>query len=160
MSLVTNNVKLIGNVGGEPELKTFESGKTQVKLSIATSKTYKNKSNGQTITTTYWHNLIAWGKLAEIINNTVGKGHELTIEGELTNRKYTDNKGVERQITEIILSSFHNHTSYHLNRKTLPVLKQAQSNQPLAQTPEAMPENVEVVEAEVINNDIPTSENN
>jgi len=75
MSTLKNKVQLIGNVGNEPEITNLESGKKVAKFSIATNESYKD-SNGEKVTNTQWHNIVAWGKIAEIVEKYVGKGKE------------------------------------------------------------------------------------
>lgn len=101
MSTLRNKVQLIGHVGNEPEIMNLESGKKLAKFSIATNESYKN-SEGEKITDTQWHNIIAWGKTAELIENYVPKGKEVGIEGKLTSRSYEDQEGQKRYITEIV----------------------------------------------------------
>ncbi len=103
MSTLRNSVKLIGNVGQAPEIKTLENGRKVANFSIATNETYTNK-DGERVTQTYWHNLVAWGKTAEIIENYVDKGKEVAIEGKLTNRSYETKDGQKRYITEIVVN--------------------------------------------------------
>lgn len=100
MNALRNKVQLIGNLGMEPEIKTLESGKKLAKMSIATNESYKN-SKGELIKETQWHNLIAWGKTAEIIEKYLKKGNEVAIEGKLVHRDYTDKEGQKRYVTEI-----------------------------------------------------------
>ena len=100
MNALRNKVQLIGNLGMDPEIKALESGKKLAKVSIATNETYKN-SKGERITETQWHNLIAWGKTAEVVEKFLKKGSEVAIEGKLINRNYTDKEGIKRYITEI-----------------------------------------------------------
>jgi single-strand DNA-binding protein len=101
MSTLRNKVQLIGHVGNEPEIVNLESGKKLAKFSIATNESYKN-SKGEKITDTQWHNIVAWGKTAELIENYVPKGKEVGIEGKLTSRSYEDKDGVKRYVTEVI----------------------------------------------------------
>ncbi len=103
MSTLRNSVKLIGNVGQVPEIKTLENGRKVANFSIATNEIYTNK-DGERITQTYWHNLVAWGKTAEIIENYVDKGKEVAIEGKLTNRSYETKDGQRRYITEVLVN--------------------------------------------------------
>ncbi len=103
MSTLRNKVQLIGHVGNAPEIVNLESGKKLAKFSIATNESYKN-SKGEKITDTQWHNIVAWGKTAELIENYVPKGKEVGIEGKLTSRSYDDKDGVKRYVTEIICS--------------------------------------------------------
>ena len=100
MNNLRNKVQLIGHVGQEPEVKTLTSGQVLAKLSLATTDIYKNKA-GEKVKETYWHNLIAWGKTATVIQNYVQKGQEIAIEGKLTNRFYEDKEGKKHYITEI-----------------------------------------------------------
>lgn len=101
MNALRNKVQLIGNVGNTPEILTFESGKKMAKFSIATNETYKN-NKGEKVTDTQWHNVVAWGKTAELIENYVPKGKEIGLEGRLTSRSYDDKDGVKKYITEVI----------------------------------------------------------
>ena len=101
MSTLRNKVQLIGNLGNNPEIITLESGKKLAKLSIATNETYKN-AQGEKVTDTQWHNVVAWNKTAEIIEKFVQKGSEVAIEGKLTSRSYEDKDGAKKYITEIV----------------------------------------------------------
>ncbi len=103
MSTLKNKVQLIGNVGQEPTITTLENGKKLVRLSLATNESYK-KSNGEKQTDTNWHNIVAWGKTADIIEKYVSKGKEIAIEGKLTSRSYEDKEGVKRYVTEVVIS--------------------------------------------------------
>jgi single-strand DNA-binding protein len=100
MNTLRNKVQLIGNLGQNPEVKELTGGKKVAKFSLATNETYYNKA-GEKITDTQWHNLVAWGKTAEIIEKYVKKGSEIAIEGKLLNRNYTDKEGLMRYVTEI-----------------------------------------------------------
>lgn len=102
MSTLRNKVQLIGNAGNDPEVITTESGKKLAKLTIATSESYKNES-GEKITDTQWHNLVAWGKTAEIIEKYVTKGKEVAIQGKLTHRTYDDKNGDRKYFTEVVV---------------------------------------------------------
>src|SRR5688500_8545677 len=104
MNQVKNSVRLIGHLGQDPELK--ETGKSKlVKFSLATNETYKNEA-GEKVEETQWHNLIAWGKQAEVAKEYLKKGSEIAIEGKLTNRSYEDKEGIKRYITEIVVRDF------------------------------------------------------
>lgn len=100
MYALKNKVQLIGNLGASPEVKTMESGKKMVRFSVATSESYKN-SKGERVKETQWHNVVAWGQVAEIANKYLNKGKEVAIEGKLINRNYTDKAGVKKYITEV-----------------------------------------------------------
>jgi single-strand DNA-binding protein len=101
MNALRNKVQLIGNVGNEPEIKIFEGGKKVAKFTIATNEVYYNE-NKEKITDTQWHNISAWGKVADVIENFVSKGKEIAIEGKLTHRSYDDKDGIKRFYTEVI----------------------------------------------------------
>jgi len=103
MSTLRNKVQLIGNLGNQPEIITLESGKKLAKFTMATNDSYKN-AQGEKITDTQWHNIIAWGNTAQIIEQYVNKGEELAIEGKLTSRSYDDKDGNKRYITEIVVN--------------------------------------------------------
>jgi single-strand DNA-binding protein len=101
MNTLRNKVQLIGNLGNAPEVKTLETGNTLAKMRIATSEIYKNAA-GEKVTTTQWHTVIAWGKIAEIAGRYLTKGSEVMIEGRLTYREYTTSDGQKRTATEIV----------------------------------------------------------
>ncbi len=101
MNTLKNKVQLIGNLGQEPEIITLESGKKLAKFSIATNDYYYNKE-GEKITDTQWHNVVAWGKTADIIEKYVNKGQEIAVEGKLTSRNYEDSDGQKRYVTEVV----------------------------------------------------------
>ena len=100
MNALRNKVQLIGNLGQNPEIRNLEGGKKLAKLTLATNETYKN-SAGEKVTDTQWHNLIAWGKTADLIEKYLNKGSEIAIEGKLIHRDYTDKEGIKRYITEV-----------------------------------------------------------
>jgi len=101
MNTLRNKVQLIGNLGNDPEIVNLESGRLLAKFSIATNDSYKN-AQGEKITDTQWHNVVAWGKTAEIVEKYVTKGKEIAIEGKLTSRSYDDKDGNKRYITEVV----------------------------------------------------------
>ncbi|MBV1924798.1 MAG: single-stranded DNA-binding protein [Flavobacteriaceae bacterium] len=101
MSTLRNKVQLIGNLGNDPEIITLDSGKKLAKFNIATNESYKN-AQGEKVTDTQWHNVVAWGKTAEIIETYVTKGKEVAVEGKLTSRSYEDKEGQKRYITEVV----------------------------------------------------------
>ena len=100
MYALKNKVQLIGNLGNAPEVKTTESGKKLARFSVATNESYRNAS-GEKVTETTWHNLVAWGKVADIAEKYLTKGSEVAIEGKLINRSYTDKDGNKKYITEV-----------------------------------------------------------
>lgn len=100
MNTMKNKVQLIGHVGANPEVKTLEGGKKLARISIATNETYVSQK-GDKVTETQWHNVVAWGKTAEIAEKLFTKGMEVLIDGKLINRSYTDKDGVKKYITEV-----------------------------------------------------------
>ncbi|KFC20498.1 MULTISPECIES: single-stranded DNA-binding protein [Chryseobacterium group] len=95
-----NKVTLIGHTGKEVEIFNYENGNKQATVSIATND-YYTKANGEKVEETQWHNLVAYGKTAEVMEKYMPKGKEIAIEGKLTYRSYDDKDGVKRMITEI-----------------------------------------------------------
>jgi single-strand DNA-binding protein len=105
MNALKNKVQLIGNLGGDPELKILEAGKKVARFRMATNEVYKN-NKGEKITETQWHNIIAWGSNAELAEKLLQKGTEVMIEGKLMQRQYVDKDGVKRYSTEVQASDF------------------------------------------------------
>jgi single-strand DNA-binding protein len=101
MSSIKNHVQLIGNVGQEPTVTNLESGKKVARLSLATNENYKN-SKGEKQTDTNWHTVVAWGKVADIIEKYAEKGKEIGIVGKLKTRTYTMDDGNQRYVTEVV----------------------------------------------------------
>jgi len=100
MKKSTNNVQIIGLIGNTPEIKTVSTGKV-TKLSIAVNE-FKRRRNGETSKKTHWHNVIIWGKLAELVEKHTCKGAQVLVDGKLVNRTYTDKNGRNKSITEIV----------------------------------------------------------
>ncbi len=98
-----NKVQLIGNLGGDPEIKELESGKRFARFSIAINESYKNAS-GEKVKETQWHNLVAWDKKAEFARKYLKKGSEVVIEGRLNVRNYNDKEGTKKYITEVVVN--------------------------------------------------------
>ena len=103
MSTLKNQVQLIGHVGQDPEIKSFEGEKKLASLSIATKDSYKNEK-GEKVEETQWHRISAWGKTAEIIEKYVTKGKEIAVQGKLTHRSYDDKNGDKKYVTEVVVS--------------------------------------------------------
>ena len=103
MNNLRNNVRLIGNLGMNPDVKELNGGKKLAKFSIATNETHKDE-DGNKVTETQWHNLIAWGKQADVVQKYLKKGNEVAVDGKLSSRNYTDKDGVKRYVTEIIVT--------------------------------------------------------
>ncbi|PQB05285.1 single-stranded DNA-binding protein [Aureitalea marina] len=100
MNAIRNRVQLIGRLGQEPEIFSFEDGNKLAKFSMATDDSYKDKE-GNKVERTQWHNVVVRGGLTKIVENYVTKGQEIAVEGKLTNRSYQDNDGIKRFITEV-----------------------------------------------------------
>ena len=100
MNSMKNKVQLIGHLGAAPEMKVFDGGKKMARINIATNETYTNAS-GEKVTDTQWHNVIAWGKTAELAEKLFTKGMEVLIDGKLVNRTYTDKEGNKKYVTEV-----------------------------------------------------------
>ena len=101
MTTLRNSVQLIGRLGMDPEVKTFENDKIKVSFSLATSDYYKNKE-GERVEDTQWHNVVAWGKTAKIAESYLNKGKEIALSGKLTSRSYDDKDGNKKYITEVV----------------------------------------------------------
>lgn len=103
MYALKNKVQLIGHVGSKPQTHLFDDSKKLVRFSVATNETYRN-AQGIKVTDTQWHNLVAFGKVADIAEKFLDKGTEVALEGKLVNRNYSDKDGVKRYVTEIHVS--------------------------------------------------------
>jgi single-strand DNA-binding protein len=103
MNSLTNRVTLIGNLGQDPEIKTTETGKKFSHFTLATKDGYKN-ADGQRVSETTWHNIVAWNGLADIAGKFLKKGKEVAVEGRIVYRTYEDKKGVTKNIAEIVLN--------------------------------------------------------
>lgn len=101
MNALVNRVQLIGSLGQDPEIKKFDNGKVLAKFSMATNETYRN-AQGEKVTETQWHNVIAWGSTAGILEKYVRKGDRIGIEGKLVTRQWEDKEGGKRYTTEVV----------------------------------------------------------
>ena len=101
MKSLKNRTQLIGRVGKDPEFRLLDSGKNVVNFSMATSDSYKN-STGEKTVDTQWHQIVAWGGLAEIADKYLNKGSEVAVQGKLIHRNYEGPDGKKRYISEII----------------------------------------------------------
>lgn len=101
-----NSVRLYGNVGQNPEVKSLDNGNKMAKFTLATSEKYKD-AGGNLVEETTWHNLIVFGtKSVDTIEKYVTKGDKLSVEGKLTNRSYEGKDGQKKQMTEIVVNDF------------------------------------------------------
>ncbi len=103
MNTLRNKVQLIGRLGGEPEIVTFQDGNKMAKFSMATDDNYKDKE-GTKVERAYWHNVVVRGGLVNVVENYVKKGQEIAVEGKLTNRSYETKEGEKRYVTEILVN--------------------------------------------------------
>lgn len=101
-----NKVMLIGHTGDDVKMHFFENGGCVGNFPLATNESYINKSTGEQVTNTEWHNIVVRNKAAEVCEKYLKKGDKVFIEGRIRTRKYTDNNNVERYITEIICLDF------------------------------------------------------
>jgi single-strand DNA-binding protein len=100
-----NKVILVGNVGKDPVIRYFDKGVAKATFPLATSESYTNQQ-GETITSTEWHNIVIWRALAEVAEKTVKKGAQVYLVGKIKTRSYVDKDGVNKYITEIIADTF------------------------------------------------------
>ena len=107
MAGTLNKVTLIGNVGKDPEIRSTQDGKEIASFSIATSDVWRDKSSGEKRERTEWHKIVVFvPQLVTLVRNYIHKGSKIYIEGALQTRKWTDNNGVEKFTTEIVLQGF------------------------------------------------------
>jgi len=97
-----NKVILVGNLGRDPEVKHFEGNSAVAKFSIATNENYLDKKSGEWQSQTEWHNVVVWNAAAERAERMLKKGMQVYIEGKLTHRKYQDQNGNDKYITEVV----------------------------------------------------------
>jgi len=102
MNSLRNRVNLIGNLGQDPETKSFENGKKMTRFTLATSDDFKN-AEGQKVKETTWHNIVAWNGIADVAGRFLKKGRQVAVEGRIVYRSYEDKKGVTKYITEIVI---------------------------------------------------------
>jgi single-strand DNA-binding protein len=104
MARGVNKVILIGNLGADPETRAMPSGATAANIRIATSESWKDKESGENKERTEWHNVVFFGRLAEIVGEYLKKGSKVYVEGSLRTRKWQDKEGNDRYSTEIVAS--------------------------------------------------------
>ena len=105
MNSLRNSVRLVGNLGMDPEVRSFDNNRKLARLSIATTDSYKN-DKGEKVTDTQWHRLVFWDAKAKLAEDYLRKGDEVAIEGKLTTSNYTDKDGNKRYMTEVIVNEF------------------------------------------------------
>ena len=104
MARGVNKVILVGNLGGDPEVRYMPSGGAVTNVTIATSESWKDKQSGQQQERTEWHRVVFFNRLAEIAGEYLRKGSQIYIEGSLRTRKWQDNNGQDKYTTEIVAS--------------------------------------------------------
>ena len=102
MTSLKNSVQLIGRLGNDPQIRSFESGKQMATFSLATNESYYN-NKGEKLNDTQWHNIVVWGKKAQVVDDYLKKGSEIALEGKLVNRSY-EKEGEKKFVTEIIMN--------------------------------------------------------
>lgn len=102
-----NKVILVGNLGRDPEIRAMQSGDKVCNLSVATAERWKDKNSGEMNEKTEWHRVVVFDqKIAEVAERYLAKGSKVYLEGQLQTRKWTDNSGVEKYTTEVVLQRF------------------------------------------------------
>jgi single-strand DNA-binding protein len=105
MKSIVNNTKLIGNLGKDVILTSFENGGKKASCTIATTEYHKNEKGERTQKTT-WHNLVAWGRNAELMARILHKGAQVIVEGSMSYREYTNKNDEKKSIAELIVHEF------------------------------------------------------
>ena len=105
MNKLNNNVRLMGNLGFDPEVREIAKGRKVARISVATNEVYTN-SQGERVEDTQWHTVVAWGRTAEMVERLLRKGSPIALEGRLVHRSYAGKDGAKRYITEIVLADF------------------------------------------------------
>jgi len=98
---IKNHVQLVGRLGANPEVKVLENGSKVAKFNLAVTETYVTKT-GDKVSDVQWHSIVAWGSLATIAQRILQKGTQVTVDGKLFNRSYTNKDGIKRSTTEIV----------------------------------------------------------
>lgn len=99
-----NKCIILGNLGNDPEVKYTNSGSAIANLTVATSESWNDKATGEKREAVEWHRVVLFGKLAEVAGEYLRKGSQVYIEGQLRTRKWTDNAGVEKYTTEVVVN--------------------------------------------------------
>lgn len=99
-----NKVILVGNLGNDPEIRYLPSGGAVANITLATSESWRDKATGEMKEQTEWHRVVLFGKLAEVAGEYLRKGSQVYIEGQLRTRKWTDQSGADKYITEVVVN--------------------------------------------------------
>lgn len=134
-----NKVILVGNVGGDPEVRTTESGVKVARIRLATSERYTDKQSGERKELTEWHTITLWRGLADIVDRYVHKGSQLYIEGRLRTREWTDTNNIKRYTTEILADNMQLLGSRGDGQSAAPAAAPSATAQPAYQQPAAQP---------------------
>ena len=134
-----NKVILVGNVGGDPEVRTTESGVKVARIRLATSERYTDKQSGERKELTEWHTITLWRGLADIVDRYVQKGSQLYIEGRLRTREWTDTNNIKRYTTEILADNMQLLGSRSDGQSAAPAAAPSAPAQPAYQQPAAQP---------------------
>lgn len=105
MKTLRNSVRLMGNLGMNPEIRTTANNRKMASFSLATNETWRD-NDGNTVKETQWHRVVAWGKLAEVAEKVLQKGTHVVLEGSINTRQYQDAKGEKKSLTEIVANEF------------------------------------------------------
>jgi single-strand DNA-binding protein len=100
MNTIVNKVSLVGHLGNNPEMRTFDNGNKMAKIRLATNESYRD-ADGKKVDNTQWHNLVAFGTKADFAEKYLAKGKNIMVDGRLVNRNYEDKDGKKHFITEI-----------------------------------------------------------
>lgn len=106
MSGSVNKVILVGNVARDPECRTMQNGSKVANISLATNESWKDKSTGERKEKAEFHRVVIFGQLADIVEKYVKKGSKIYVSGSLQTRKWTDQSGVEKYSTEVVLQGY------------------------------------------------------
>ncbi len=151
MSGTLNKVMLIGHTGDDVKMHYFEGGNCIGRFPLATNDSYVNKSTGERVNTTEWHNIVVRNKAAEICEKYLNKGDKIYIEGRLKTRKWQDEQGKDRYSTEIQCTDFTFLTPKNESQITGPSTQSA----PQANTPAVNPQEVSTNSPEMEDDDLP-----
>ena len=147
-----NKVILIGNLGGDPEVRRTQDGKPVVNLSIATSETWRDKNSGERKEKTEWHRVVIWNEgLCKIAEQYLAKGSKVYIEGALQTRKWQDKDGQDKYSTEVVLNGY----GGSLTMLDKPGERSEDSNEYADATGRAPPRRVPASRNDDMNDDIP-----
>ena len=150
-----NKVILLGNLGKDPDIRATQAGSRLASFSIATSTKYRNKDTQQLEDKTEWHRVVVFNdKLADICEKYLRKGSKIYIEGQLQTRKWTDNNGVDKYTTEVVIPNYSGVLTMLDTRSQSSVSEESNNNQLDSAADEAMGSS-ETSTAEQLDDDIP-----